>query len=68
MKCTINPEPHEKDIRIPHPEGYFDADIDITKEEWLGILNDPVYGKYWMEKAAANGFKPAKKEVKQRWK
>ena len=23
------------------PEGYFDADIDITKEEWLGIVSDP---------------------------
>ena len=31
-----------------------------------GVRKDPVYGKYWMEKAAANGFKPAKKEVKQR--
>ena len=33
-----------------------------------GVGKDPVYGKYWMEKAAANGFKLAKKEVKQRWK
>lgn len=33
-----------------------------------GVRKDPVYGKYWMEKAAANGFKLAKKEVKQRWK
>ena len=23
------------------PEGYFDADIDITKEEWLSIIGDP---------------------------
>ena len=23
------------------PEGFFDADIDITKEEWLGIVSDP---------------------------
>ena len=23
------------------PEGYFDADIDITKDEWLEIISDP---------------------------
>lgn len=23
------------------PEGFFDADIDITKEEWLSIISDP---------------------------
>ena len=23
------------------PEGYFDADIDITKEEWVGLISDP---------------------------
>ena len=23
------------------PEGFFDADIDITKEEWLALVSDP---------------------------
>ena len=22
-------------------EGFYDADVDITKEEWLGIVSDP---------------------------
>ena len=33
-------------IEYRTPEGYFDADIDITKEEWLGILNDPAIKDY----------------------
>ena len=32
-----------------------------------GIRQDPINGKYWMEKAAASGFKPAVKEAKHRW-
>lgn len=28
------------------PEGYFDADIDVTKEEWLEILSDPALKDY----------------------
>ena len=32
-----------------------------------GVRQDAVRGKYWMEKAAANGFKLAVKEVKHRW-
>lgn len=33
-----------------------------------GIRQDAVTGKYWMEKAAAVGFRPAKKEQRKRWK
>lgn len=33
-----------------------------------GIRQDPINGKYWMEKAASSGFKPAVKEKKRRWK
>ena len=33
-----------------------------------GIRQDAITGKYWMEKAAAAGFRPAKKEQRKRWK
>ncbi len=32
------------------------------------VKKDTVWGKYWMEKAAANGFKLAIKEQRKRWK
>jgi len=33
-----------------------------------GVKKDTVWGKYWMKKAAANGFKLAIKEQSKRWK
>ena len=33
----------------------------------MGVPADPVTGKYWIDKAAAAGYKPAVKEQKKRW-
>ncbi len=31
----------QKIIEYRTPEGFFDADIDISKEEWLSVVSDP---------------------------
>ena len=31
----------QKIVEYRTPEGFFDADIDVTKEEWLSIVSDP---------------------------
>lgn len=36
----------KKVLEYRTPEGFFDADIDITKDEWLGILDDPSIKDY----------------------
>lgn len=33
----------------------------------MGVPADPVTGKYWIDKAAAAGYKPAVKEQEKRW-
>ena len=39
----------------------------ILVDGQLGVPADPVTGKYWIDKAAAAGYKPAVKEQKKRW-
>jgi len=34
----------------------------------LGVPADPITGKYWIDKAAVAGYRPAKKEQRKRWK
>ena len=36
----------QKIIEYRTPEGFFDADIDITKEEWLDLISDPEIKDY----------------------
>lgn len=39
----------------------------VLLEGKLGVQADPITGKYWIDKAAAAGYKPAVKEQKKRW-
>lgn len=36
----------KKILEYRTPEGFFDADIDVTKEEWLAIISDPEIQEY----------------------
>lgn len=39
----------------------------ILVDGQLGVPADPITGKYWIDKAAAAGYEPAKKEQDKRW-
>ena len=39
----------------------------ILVDGQLGVPADPITGKYWIDKAAAAGYEPAKKEQAKRW-